>query len=543
MKSIHHSTLITFLCVFALTTALAEEFRDTPYRAETPAASDVVYPTVPKLLLTNILKSLESGEVVDKNTLRKYQGNVGRTKGKLSREQADHVWALYDQYKDKLTGKPKSKRAKYASIQAESLEASQVTLFGFLFKMAPPHLMKPVKMMNDFPGPINEDVARVSRMINIQPGIKRWHSTGLYLKAGDVLKVTVDSAVVNKGISIRVGCHRDNISRRDDWFRWPQVTVSEPVEKQTTYISNPWGGLVYVEVSKDTALTRNFVVTLSGGFRAPHYVSGMTSPDDWQKMVKESPAPFAELENDRVILTFQSEALKRVKNPEAVLSYWKDVIAFEDELSAHPVPNHKERIVLDIQISAGYLHAGYPIMGPLSTSAKLLDLDTLLKEGSWGWFHELGHNHQRKAWRVPVESSVNIFSLYVMHKKQGFAIDEIPWLKKQLSKIEKVYTGELTNNGSTPDSVGVHLGMFAHLAKKFGWGFFHHVFKRYEEIGEDQWPGSQADKDALWIQITSEISKTDLSEFYEIWGYPISPTLRKKLSRFPSWKPGSYYSL
>jgi len=73
---------------------------------------------------------------------------------------------------------------------------------------------------------------------------------------------------------------------------------------------------------------------------------------DWQKMVKESPAPFAELENDRVILTFQSGALKLVKNPEALLNYWKDVIVFEDELSAPPVPNHKERIGLRASYAA-----------------------------------------------------------------------------------------------------------------------------------------------------------------------------------------------
>jgi len=402
-------------------------------------------------------------------------------------------------------------------------------------------MMKPVKMMNDFPGRVHEEVDRISRKITIQPGIKRWCSTGLYLKPGDVLMVMVAPTVVHQGISIRVGCHKDNISRRDDWFRWPEITVSEAIENQTTYISNPWGGLVYVDVSKETKLTRNFVVNLSGGFKAPHFLSGVTSLSEWQRMLEESPAPFAEFENDRLVLTLPIEAVKQVKNPEVVLSYWKEVILLEDELSAHPVPDHKERIVLDIEISAGLLHAGYPIMGPLRWSPNLLDMKTLLKEGSWGWFHELGHNHQRKAWRIPVESTVNIFSLYVMQKKQGFAIDEIPWLKKQLSKIEKVYTGEVINHGSKPDNVGVHLGMFAHLAKKFGWGFFHDVFKRYEEIGEAKWPHTQADKDALWIQITSEICETNLSGYYEIWGYPVSPALRKKLSRFPSWKPDSYF--
>ncbi len=53
-----------------------------------------------------------------------------------------------------------------------------------------------------------------------------------------------------------------------------------------------------------------------------------------------------------------------------------------------------ERIVADVQISAGYMHSGYPIMIPTSAAPKMVTFGKLKFPG-WGFYHEIGHNHQR----------------------------------------------------------------------------------------------------------------------------------------------------
>lgn len=56
-----------------------------------------------------------------------------------------------------------------------------------------------------------------------------------------------------------------------------------------------------------------------------------------------------------------------------------------------------------MQPVAGYMHSGYPIVTHLDVCEKtcrecLYDIDNLRKNGSWGLFHEFGHNMQRGEW-------------------------------------------------------------------------------------------------------------------------------------------------
>ena len=67
------------------------------------------------------------------------------------------------------------------------------------------------------------------------------------------------------------------------------------------------------------------------------------------------------------------------------------------DLAARPRERARpERYVTDVQISAGYMHAGYPIMTHLDAAARFVDLRASgRRKGDWGLFHEMGHNHQQ----------------------------------------------------------------------------------------------------------------------------------------------------
>lgn len=81
-----------------------------------------------------------------------------------------------------------------------------------------------------------------------------------------------------------------------------------------------------------------------------------------------------------------------------------------------------ERIVTDRQISAGYMHSGYPIMTHLDAAAFMTDLADLGDHG-WGPYHEIGHNHQSGDWTFDgtVEVTVNLFTLYILETVCGVA--------------------------------------------------------------------------------------------------------------------------
>jgi hypothetical protein len=124
------------------------------------------------------------------------------------------------------------------------------------------------------------------------------------------------------------------------------------------------------------------------------------------------------LSGHQVILHVQASAVKDLADPKALLEWWDKAMALEDDLIAlrRLAP---ERVVPDRQISAGFMHSGYPFMCWIDPSQKdSVDLAKLTKEGHWGFFHELGHNHQCSAWTFMGQTEVtcNLFSLYVMEK-------------------------------------------------------------------------------------------------------------------------------
>ena len=123
-------------------------------------------------------------------------------------------------------------------------------------------------------------------------------------------------------------------------------------------------------------------------------------------------------------MSLPSNLIRRLANPTEVMTLWNDVVRLQDELGTHGARRHMaERINIDVQVSAGYLHAGYPTQGPVVAAPELVDTTHLQRTGSWGWFHELGHEAQRrpdKSWGWnnaytfdgSVEATVNIFTVY-----------------------------------------------------------------------------------------------------------------------------------
>ena len=149
------------------------------------------------------------------------------------------------------------------------------------------------------------------------------------------------------------------------------------------------------------------------------YHHGETPADGWQV---GTDAPWAEVGSDRFVMTVPSEALVDVPDAEALMTFWDGVLdgmaAMEGTAAERP---RAERFVVDRQISAGWMHSGYPIMAHLVSAEEVLSLEGLQAQGAWGPFHELGHNHQYSDWILPgtTETTCNLFSVYASEEHSG----------------------------------------------------------------------------------------------------------------------------
>jgi hypothetical protein len=400
-----------------------------------------------------------------------------------------------------------------------------------------------------FPGGVSDDAERIQRRLSFDPSVVGWQGTGLYLAPGEVLHVKVRTWVHATGFvpkwRLRIGCHTDKLWRKDQWKRWPEITHTTALTSATFETATPWGGLIYLEALPGAS---QLVVEVSGAVAAPRFVLGdEASLEEWPER-RLAPGPWAEIEGKNMVLSVPSATVRELDDPARVAAFWDAALASHCVLAATPLPARRERFVPDVQISLGYMHSGYPIMMHLDlvTPPKggglppLLDIAARETGNSWGYFHELGHNRQRRWWtfRGTTEVTCNLFSLYTHETLCGVEPWTNPWLKSQKKKAAP-YLARGAPFQEWRRSPGLALIVYAQIQREFGWDPFIEVFRDYEEQPADQRPQGDQDKIDQFVVRLSRAAAHDLRPLWKRWGAPLSPWVMKNaaLDELPKWMP------
>lgn len=395
-----------------------------------------------------------------------------------------------------------------------------------------------------FPGPVPKDAPRVRQMLEIDTAVPDWHSTGLYAAPGEAVTVTVPAAAADKGLQVRIGAHRDRLWHLDAWRRAPDICLSRPLAEPVTRVASAFGGLVYVDVPRDCPLG-TVKVTVTGAVEAPYYVHGQTEPAAWRNTIRTRAAPWAELASTKVVLTLPSAVVRDLDDPDAVMTFWDAVADACADLAARPLAR-PERYVTDVQISAGYMHAGYPLMTLLDMPPVMVDVPRLRRNGHggvWGLFHELGHNHQERDWtfRGTGEVTVNLFTMYVLETVCGLEPTQCHG-----SISDRSRAAAMRKYFAQPDFAAwqkdpfLGLIMYIQMQKAFGWEPFKKVFAEYRALAPDERPGSDEAKRDQWLVRFSRAVGRNLGPFFEAWRIPTSEAARQQIADLPAWMPDGF---
>ena len=384
---------------------------------------------------------------------------------------------------------------------------------------------------------------RVTETVSIDTTQVRWHSTGLYAAPGEIVTVTAPAAVIAEGFQIRISGHVDDISGRGSWDRMPRVSRVFPLDATSVEIASPFGGALYVDIGA-APTAANFDVTFADAVEAPHFVLGTTTDADWL-VERDLPAPFAELESEHCTISLPSAMVDTVDDMEAVMTHWDSVVTHQDALANHGhLRAMAERINVDVQISVGLLHAGYPTQGPDWASTAIPDTETLDASGSWGWYHELGHEAQRRpdkswGWNNPytfdgaVEATVNIFTSYAYDQLGQPSRGGWSWTGDRIAVMQRALDALATDDFAST-GVGNKLAMFLQLRDGFGWPIWTDVFTDYNNAST-QPADEQAERD-LFLNRWSEKAGHDLSGFMvDHWGLVATPDAATL--GLPQWLP------
>ncbi len=408
-------------------------------------------------------------------------------------------------------------------------------------KILPPEQVKPHPATRVFPGEVPPNMPRMACSLTLDTTVPAWHSTGLYAPAGGVVTVEIPESAAGKKLWLRIGSHSDSLWNLDKWERFPEISMRVQLAKPSTKAASPFGGLIYIEVP-DKCDLGGVSVKISGAVVAPYFVLGKTKLADWKNRLRKEPAPWAELECSKVVVTVPSSFVRTLDDPEPLMKVWERIVELEDDLAGTIAERRRpERIVCDQQISAGYMHSGYPIMTWMDQPKNFTSKDALLK-GNWGIFHELGHNHQSKLWTFDGAGEVtcNIFTMFVFDRLCG-----VPPGKGRvgLDEVAKNYAKHVASGKSFDfwkKEPFLALSMYVQLQDAFGWDAYKKVFAEYHAAPKEEQPTNDDEKRDQWMVRFSKAVGKNLGPFFQTWGVPVSQSALAEISKLPAWMPAGF---
>ncbi len=375
--------------------------------------------------------------------------------------------------------------------------------------------------------------------------------TGLYLPAGTVGKVTTPTSMVNQGFNILVGAHTQDGSDEETIQRFDRVAKRFAIESEETYIANPFGGGIYIEVPYLADLG---VVTIqiTNAIQSPLYratSSAQTTLQEWTAVERHCAGPWADFETDHFMMQVPTSWIYNYSDPATQMQNWDLAMNAVSEMLGYEFRNKTVlHIQSDVVIANSPFGCGYPQVSQVydpdastdgnSTNPFLTDV-----LGSHVLYQGLGYSQLMSSFPGRSESIVNLLYAYVSNVAFDFDLTTAfanslgpgePGTNMSLDLASQTWTvTENFRNGNPMDVSstvknevnGSHCGfaVYVDIADIFGWqairDFYSQEQQDYMLFGDD----SLSETDSRILKL-SKAAGADLRPLIHFWGvHPTDP--------------------
>ena len=400
-------------------------------------------------------------------------------------------------------------------------------------------------------GSIPADAPRVTETVtlhterNRNATVNRWQATGLYAAPGEIVTVTVPASLVGRGYKLRINAHTDDISGRSSWERMPVVHRSFTINQTVTQIASAFGGSIFIDFGSSGAVSVGDVaITVAGAIQQPYFVLGEHTNEDWNSSLRAAPAPYGVLVSDNLIIVLPKHQIEsaNLTQPHELMTWWNQTVQQQDDLSDQGQFRRSPEIInVDVQNSAGAAHAGYPIQAYEQYWGNLADWASLQENGSWGDYHELGHNHQRGWWTFDGDGEVtnNIFANYNLEMQASNPVGGWGWTADPLQVMQEAINNVAGGGGYSSKSN--RWSFWFQLSDGFGWNAYDTVYAGYEAdavSNPSALPSNNQAKKDQWFTRWSNAVGYDMKRFMvDTWGLEVSQAAINAVSALPDWMP------
>jgi hypothetical protein len=372
------------------------------------------------------------------------------------------------------------------------------------------------------------------------------YSTGYYAAPGELVKIEVPAGI--EGLTVQVGGHTDNLAGKTPLLRDPVVYMRQQLYAGANYVRNLYGGTIYIRAGR--AYPNPVEFTITNAVVSPDFILNTSTDAAWLDQVKASKVPWLELRAKRVVFLIPRDKIiaslstaKPFNNPTAVLTNWNQVfdIDYNDwmGLSDNALdprdksPQGAWRGVLDIQLSLGYGHSGFPFVG-LNDKEWFGSMTSLNLEGAWGTYHEFGHNMQQGkvwSWSTLGETTNNLFSFKVANRRGTNYNILHPGVSSGFPLAITYASGTGIKNFDTDAAMNdpfKRMTPFVQIFEKYGYGAMTYLYT--EARHAPRLNSSDITMHNFVYEKLSDYTQTDLAPFFDAWGINYSDAVAVKMS-------------
>ncbi len=172
-------------------------------------------------------------------------------------------------------------------------------------------------------------------------------------------------------------------------------------ENKTYTFGFAFGGLIQISMDRCYSQVKT---TITGAVETPHYILGVTTPEYFDTYLRKAPGVIAVLDTENGILTGPTGELdntylanmRTVKKEEIdkLAMLWHSFLAVNESFTGGTY-NRFNKVHFDWHVPAGAAVSlgNYTFAQPTGWFTDAMNYQGLLKRGTWGTLHEIGHNH------------------------------------------------------------------------------------------------------------------------------------------------------
>lgn len=276
-------------------------------------------------------------------------------------------------------------------------------------------LYKHTAAENMYFGNVSDNESAVVKQIKIQPRQIGNYITGLYAPAGEVIKLTISASDLNRvgSFNVYVGAtlangQANNIWLARDFNRMPVIANKMPVNADvceydeqlktyTCYFGSYFGGPIYVDTPSNKV---EFSVEICGGVEYPHFIYGLTTEEEYNRLLKSS-APYFDLEVFDNTVRFSGPRLYSDKYSYKELcqaaELWDKIARVSKQVPTGSNASYGIDFLFEPFVAAG---AAVAFVGrntvncPTDWMDSCLNVENFVNNGAWGNIHEFNHHFQ-----------------------------------------------------------------------------------------------------------------------------------------------------